>query len=87
MSLQCYLCEYKTSHIKYICQHLRNIHTLFEGSNLILKCCSGCKDCPAIFRTYCGLTKHLKKCFLQRKDEFSSNNNNQISDIENSENF
>lgn len=70
MSFLCYLCEYKTLQIKDICYHLRNVHMLFESSNLILKCTS--KDCPAVFRTYCGFTKYLKKCILQKENILST---------------
>jgi len=46
---------------------------LFESSNLILKC-TGHTDCPAVFRTYCGFTKHLKKCILQKENILSTSN-------------
>jgi len=59
MSFKCYLCTYKTSEIKHICNHLHNRHVLFDSSNLILKCCAGC---PAVFKTFNGFRKHLKKC-------------------------
>lgn len=59
MSLECYLCTYNTSEIKEICNHLRNRHMLFDGSNLFLKCCAGC---PSVLKTYNGFRKHLKKC-------------------------
>jgi len=59
MSFECYLCTYKTSEIKHICNHLHNRHVLFDSSNLTLKCCAGC---PAVFKTFNGFRKHLKKC-------------------------
>jgi len=73
MSFQCYLCKYKTLQIKDISHHLRNVHILFESSNLILKC-TGHIDCLAVFRTYCGFTKHLKKCILQKENILSTSN-------------
>lgn len=81
MSLQCYLYEYKTLNIKDTCRHLRNVHILSESSNLILKCCID-TDCPAIFRTYCGFTKHLKKCILKKENAPSTSN-----DCEGAQNF
>jgi len=38
---------------------LHNRHVLFDSSNLTLKCCAGC---PAVFKTFNGFRKHLKKC-------------------------
>lgn len=87
MSFQCYLCDYKTLQIKDICSHLRNVHMLFESSNLILKCCTDCIDCPAVFRTYCGFTKHLKKCIIQKENVPSTSNDYKNSDVENSDDF
>lgn len=68
MSLECYLCTYKTSKINQICSHSRNRHMLFDSSNLILKCCAGC---PSVLRTYNGFRKHLKKC--QQLQNLTSN--------------
>lgn len=80
MSLQCYLCKYKAFSIKDTCYHLRNVHMLFDSSNLILKCCTGC---PAVFGTYCGFIKHMKKCILKKQIIISSN----VYENENLQNF
>lgn len=69
MSFECYLCTYKTSEIKHICNHLRNRHMLFDASNLTLKCCAGC---PTVFKTYNGFRKHIKKCQELRNLSLSS---------------
>jgi len=78
MSFECYLCNYQTSQIKDICYHLRNKHMLFDSCNLNLKCCAGC---PAVFRTFNGFIKHLKKCILQKDDVPSTSNDYKESDL------
>ncbi|KYN17969.1 hypothetical protein ALC57_09750, partial [Trachymyrmex cornetzi] len=61
MPYMCTNCIYVVNSIKELCQHLRIIHSFYEGSQLQLKCFS---NCPSIFKTYSGFRKHLAKCKL-----------------------
>ena len=54
---KCYLCCEKIADVKLRAKHLKFIHCLYDGPNLLLKCCF--LNCKRSFRTYNGFKKHL----------------------------
>jgi len=77
-----YICRnytYVANSINELCRHLRITHSLYEGSQLNLKCCF--LNCPSIFKTYSGFRKHLAKCKLNIETVCTIDNSNNLTEI------
>lgn len=59
----CFICSLKFLSCYDIIKHLHIIHSLYDNSNLFLKC--GMPNCCHSFNTFSGLRKHLNKHELE----------------------
>lgn len=74
MAYKCTNCTFIESSIKDLCRHLRENHSLYEGSQLKLKCCFS--NCPLFFKTYSGFRRHIVKCKFNTEQNCTINSCN-----------
>lgn len=73
-SLKCFKCAKEFSCVKSIIQHLKLDH-FYRDHSTQFKCVVKGTHCDAVFLTYGGLQKHIKKCMTTQKESNEQNEN------------